>query len=387
MSFKPELTKLEAVLNFSNGRTSPERAESSCIPVFGSNGPIGNAAVANSPCNAIVIGRVGSYCGSVHFSKNPCWITDNAIRATAKGDNDPRFLYYLLTNLNLNNWRSGSGQPLLNQATLNAIEAPVPLPLQQRAISKFIGALDDRIALSRETNATLEAIAQALFKSWFVDFDPVRAKMEGRAPEGMDEATAGLFPDGVEESELGIVPRGWQPARLDNFVDLAYGKALKAGDRESGIVPVYGSGGITGWHNVALVNTPSVVIGRKGTVGTLYWESRPFFPIDTVFYVKSSLPLTYCYYLLQTLGLKDMNTDAAVPGLNRENVYRLKVLACPLTLLAAFDGIVAPLREGIDQRNQQIEMLTSIRDTLLPRLISGQLRLADIESQIEAIAA
>ena len=112
-----------------------------------------------------MVGRVGSYCGLVHFSHDPCWVIDNAIRANAKADNDPSFLYYLLKHLNLNNWRSGSGQPLINQATLNAIEVQVPFPQSQKAIGELIGGLDDRITLLRETNATLEAIAQALFKS------------------------------------------------------------------------------------------------------------------------------------------------------------------------------------------------------------------------------
>jgi len=282
----------------------------------------------------------------------------------------------------------GTGTTTLGLGRDDFLDFSVPEPdASSLSLVVLLEAIESRITLLNETNVTLEAIAQALFKSWFVDFDPVRAKMDGRVPEGMDEAMAALFPDGLEESELGAVPRGWQPSRLGDFIDLAYGKALKAGDRESGAVPVYGSGGITGWHNVALVSAPSIVIGRKGSVGTLYWESRPFFPIDTVFFVKSRLPLTYCYYLLQTLGLKDMNTDAAVPGLNRENVYRLKVPACPQTLLAAFDTIVAPLRESIDHGNQQIGMLISIRDTLLPRLISDQLRLPDVENQIEAIVA
>jgi len=274
----------------------------------------------------------------------------------------------------------------IKQSELRKVAMAVPPYYFQIEAASMLKALDDRIALLRETNATLEAIAQALFKSWFVDFDPVRAQMEGRVPEGMDEATAAFFPDGFEESELGLVPRGWKPERLDDLIELAYGKALKASDRRPGDVPVYGSGGITGWHDMALVNTQSIVIGRKGTVGSLYWESRPFFPIDTAFYVKSKLPLTYCYYLLQTLGLKDMNTDAAVPGLNRENVYRLLVPKSPLTLLSAFANIVAPLRESIDHNARQAQTLATLRDNLLPRLIFGQLRLPEAQALIESAA-
>ena len=222
-----------------------------------------------------------------------------------------------------------------------------------------------------------------MFKSWFVDFDPVRAKQEGRAPEGMSDATAALFPDSFEESELGLVPKGWRVVRLDSFVELAYGKALKAENRKAGSVPVYGSGGITGWHNQALVDQTSVIVGRKGTVGSLYWESRPFFPIDTVFYVKSRKPLTYCYLLLKTLGLDSMNTDAAVPGLNRENVYRLLVTEPPENILAAFDDIASVLRASMDENDQQAQTLAALRDILLPRLISGQLRLPEAEAMVE----
>jgi type I restriction enzyme S subunit len=260
------------------------------------------------------------------------------------------------------------------------------LALQER-IASTLNALDDRITLLRETNATLEAIAQAIFKSWFVDFDPVRAKQEGRAPEGMDEATAALFPDSFEESALGLVPRGWRVVRLDSFLELAYGKALKAENRKAGSVPVYGSGGITGWHNQSLVEQASVIVGRKGTVGSLYWESRPFFPIDTVFYVKSRKPLTYCYLLLATLGLESMNTDAAVPGLNRENVYRLLVTEPPENVLTAFNSVASVLRMSMDANHQQAETLTTLRDTLLPRLISGQLRLPDAQDAIAEAAA
>ncbi len=266
-------------------------------------------------------------------------------------------------------------QTTINLKDLRALPIPLPPADERRAIAEFIGALDDRITLLRETNATLEAIAQALFKSWFVDFDPVRAKLEGRVPEGMDEATALLFPDSYEQSELGLVPRGWRTARLDEFMELAYGKALKSTDRIPGEIPVYGSGGVTGCHNESLVTGPSIIIGRKGTVGSLYWEDQPFFAIDTVFYVRTANPMTYCFYLLQTLGLTEMNTDAAVPGLNRGNVYRLTVSFPGAEILGAFDDIVDVIRKRVFSNSQQAQTLATLRDTLLPRLISGQLRL------------
>jgi type I restriction enzyme S subunit len=274
-------------------------------------------------------------------------------------------------------------QTTINLKDLRALPVPMAPEFERGKIIELIGSLDDRIALLRETNATLEAIAQALFKSWFVDFDPVRAKAEGLEPEGMNATTAALFPDSFEESELGLVPKGWVVRKVETVMELPYGKALKATDRVEGTVPVYGSGGITGYHNESLVKGPSVIVGRKGTVGSLYWEDRPFFPIDTVFYVRTDKPLTYCYYLLQTLGLEDMNTDGAVPGLNRNNAYRLPLVVATTSILESFDEIVSSLRKKMFSNSQHAQNLSRLRDTLLPRLISGQLRLPETDDSME----
>lgn len=332
-----------------------------------------------------IVGTIGLV-GSVPAALDGANLTENAAKICEIDTSrvDARYLsYYLRSAAGQSAIRSltvGSTQPKLALFRIEQIEVPCPAIDVQRAVADLLGALDDRVTVLRETNATLEAIAQALFKSWFVDFDPARAKRDGRAPEGMDEATAALFPDIFEGSDLGQVPKGWRPCRLDSLLELAYGKALKAESRRPGPVPVYGSGGVTGWHDTAYVEEPSIVVGRKGTVGSLYWESRPFFPIDTVFYVKTLLPMSYCFELLKTLGLQGMNTDAAVPGLNRENVYRLLVPSVPDRVIAAFDAVVSSIRRRIDHNAGHAETLAALRDTLLPRLISGQLRLSEAQS-------
>ncbi|WP_293930988.1 restriction endonuclease subunit S [Iodobacter sp.] len=300
----------------------------------------------------------------------------------------------------------------IKQSELRKISVKVP-PLDiQKSAASTLKALDDRIALLRETNATLEAMAQALFKSWFVDFDPVHANANASTKQMINPASSPsdfvgdpaapldsrlrgnddllppelqtLFPATFTASPQGLVPEGWNVSKVDDLLELAYGKALKATDRIDGDIPVYGSGGITGSHNQALVSGPSVIVGRKGTVGSLYWEDRPFFPIDTVFYVKTEKPLSYCFYLLQTLGLHDMNTDGAVPGLNRNNVYRLPVVMPPDAVFNAFDDMAAAIRETIFTNNLQAQTLATLRDTLLPRLISGQLRLPEAEAEAGA---
>ncbi len=309
------------------------------------------------------------------------WLHNQRIGLVKLKQNAPArlgYIHYLMRSKEYRHWviSSATGSTLFKHTSPTRIcnfKFYLPPVRSQDFINNTLSAIDDRITLLRETNTTLEAMAQTLFKSWFVNFDPVQAKQQGRSPDGIDAETSALFPCNFEMSELGEIPKGWRICRIDEFIELAYGKALKATDRFSGDVPVYGSGGIIGFHNQCLVNGPSIIIGRKGTVGTLYWEDQNFFPIDTVFYIRTSLPLTYCYYLLQTLSLKDMNTDTAVPGLNRSNVYRLTVPYADEFILSVFDNIVKPIRDQIFRNTQQAQTLAKLRDTLLPRLISGQL--------------
>jgi len=319
----------------------------------------------------------------------PACFPDSVVGFTAgAGKADVRFVEYLFRAMRerVQSRAYGSVQENINLEVLRDLAFPIPPFQLQVEIANCLALFDDRIALLRETNATLEAIAQALFKSWFVDFDPVHAKQQRIAPAGMDEATAACFPSSFEQTEMGDVPRSWSFGKVESLLELAYGKALKATDRVAGDVPVYGSGGLTGFHNEALVEGPSIVVGRKGTVGSLYWESRPFFPIDTVFYVRTKLPLTYCFYQLRVLGLEEMNTDGAVPGLNRNNVYRLPVVIPPVQVIAAFDSLIRPLRDRMFANDMQAQTLATLRDTLLPRLISGQLRLPEAKALLEEAA-
>jgi type I restriction enzyme S subunit len=273
----------------------------------------------------------------------------------------------------------GSTQPKLALFRIEDIRVPLPPLIEQRAIAHILGTLDDKIELNRRRNQTLEAMARALFKDWFVDFGPVRAKMEGREPY-LPADLWQLFPDRLDDEGK---PEGWGTERVSKYLSLAYGKSLPAAKRLPGNTPVYGSGGITGFHNEALVNEQTVIVGRKGTVGSLYWEDRPCFPIDTVFFVRPAAPLPFCYYLLEDLPLRNMNTDAAVPGLNRENVYRLEVAAPPNTLITAFAETASQFRQTIAVVTEESVILAQLRDTLLPKLISGELRIAQAERFME----
>ena len=175
---------------------------------------------------------------------------------------DARFLLFALQSPYIQfqiGWNEGTGSTVSNLRipVLESLKIPTPPMSLQVEIATTLAALDDRITLLRETNATLEAIAQALFKSWFVDFDPVRAKLEGRAPEGMEEATAALFPDGFEESALGLVPRGWRNVSLKEVVSIHDSKRIPLSGQErekrKGSYPYYGAAALMdGWTTSCL---------------------------------------------------------------------------------------------------------------------------------------
>jgi type I restriction enzyme S subunit len=276
----------------------------------------------------------------------------------------------------------------IRQSELRKIKLIIPPLPEQRAIAHILGSLDDKIELNRQMNGTLEGIARALFKSWFVDFDPVRAKMEGREPYGMDAETAALFPDGFEDSALGEIPKGWRVDKLGNVVEFAYGKALKEENRLPGSIPVYGSNGQVGWHNVALVEGPSLVIGRKGNPGTAVLAQEAFFPIDTTFYVLPKGEVNHVYYLfhaIEALNLKTFSTDSAVPGLNRNIAYMTHLVIPSLVLVKSFDDFISSMHHKTKANKDENYTLIALRDTLLPKLISGDIRVNDAEKAVEAV--
>jgi len=270
----------------------------------------------------------------------------------------------------------------LNNEMIGRLEISFPSRKFQIRISEVLKSLDDRIILLRETNATLEAIAQALFKSWFVDFDPVRAKMEGRVPEGMDEATAALFPDGLEASLIGAVPTGWPVKRLDDLLVLQRGFDLPAQDRVPGPYPIIAASGPSGTHHEAVVKGPGVVTGRSGVLGRVFLELGDYWPLNTALWVKEFKAATPCfaYELLSLLDFKSFNAGSAVPTLNRNHVHGLPYVVPPSACVEAFEAIASKLHQRVKANNEQTQTLATLRDTLLPRLISGQLRLPEAES-------
>jgi type I restriction enzyme S subunit len=288
------------------------------------------------------------------------WLNQHVFRVTPAEDIDPTFLFYLLRYLKPNfvgiaRNKQTTGLGHVTKRDLQNIEAAYPESPEQRAIAHILGTLDDKIELNRRMSETLEAMARALFKSWFVDFDPVRTKMEGRDP-GLPQPLADLFPARLVDSELGEIPEGWEVSKLGDLLELAYGRALKADDRCGGKIPVYGSNGQVGWHDARLVAGPGIVVGRKGNPGIATWVPTDFFPIDTTFYVvpkATCRSLTFLFHVLRTHDLASLGADSAVPGLNRNLAYMSRQVLPPASLLARFDRLASALSQRVRQANDE----------------------------------
>lgn len=305
---------------------------------------------------------------------------------------EPRFLYWYLQHLYV------IGEMWVHQVqhtgvarfqyTRFASSVPIPLPPlpEQQAIAHILGTLDDKIELNRRMNETLEAIARALFTSWFVDFDPVRARAEDRQPAGMDEDTAALFPNRFEVSELGEIPMGWQVGRLDDLLVLQRGYDLPADQRTPGPYPVISASGPSGIHSEYKALGPGVTTGRSGLLGKVFLVHENFWPLNTSLYIKEyriSRP-AHAYHLLNTLDFAVFNSGSAVPTLNRNHVHNLPVVVPPQLVVEAFETRALPLLRCCFQNDQQSQTLAAIRDTLLPKLLSGEIRVKEAEKLVEA---
>ena len=277
---------------------------------------------------------------------------------------------------------TGSTFPNVSAQQLAEIPCPSLGEDEQRAIAHVLGTLDYKIDLNRRMNETLEEMARALFKSWFVDFDPVRAKMDrrwrpGESLPGLPAHLYALFPDCIVDSELGPIPEGWEVKALGEIVALAYGKALKADQRKGGSVPVYGSNGQVGWHNERLVGGPGIVVGRKGNPGVATWANTDFYPIDTAFYVVPSDESMSLYFLLFALidqDLQSVSADSAVPGLNRNLAYMNRQLVPSKGIMEAFDSLAEVIFTRRYSLEEESRTLAVQRGALLPRLVSGEMK-------------
>ncbi|CAK0753974.1 type I restriction enzyme, S subunit [Azospirillaceae bacterium] len=263
-------------------------------------------------------------------------------------------------------------------------KAPVrtpPLSVQQN-ICRILGALDDKIDLNRRMNETLEAMARAIFKDWFVDFGPVRAKAEGRPPYLVPELWS-WFPDALDDEDK---PVGWEAASLLDLCQLKRGYDLPTGQRIPGPHPIISSSGKSGHHSMAMADAPGVVTGRYGTVGEVFFINQPFWPLNTALYVNDfkGHPHRFVYYMLREVDFLRYSDKAAVPGVNRNHLHQASVILPTQEAQQAFARALEPMWARQESNDREIETLSQLRDLLLPKLMSGEIRLRDAEQAVEA---
>ncbi len=365
--------------------------------VFGSNGPIGWTSQYLAKGPGVILGRKGAYRG-VEFSSDPFFVIDTAYYLAPKTELDMRWLYYAVKHHRLGEIDDGSPIPSTTRAAVYVRDLEVPPFNEQRSIAAVLSAFDDKIELDRRMNETLEAMARAIFKSWFVDFDPVRAKSEGRKPAGMDEATAALFPNAFQPSPLGPIPRGWQVSRIGEEVTVVGGSTPRTDE------PSFWGGShafatpkdLAGLASPVLLDTE-----RQITAAGVEQISSGILPKGTVL-LSSRAPIGYLaiaelsvsvnqgfiamvcnkrlpnHYVLNWATENMPSIEANANGttfleVSKANFRPIQVLVPEAKVLERFTATVQPLYELVVSNLRESRTLATTRDTLLPKLLSGEL--------------
>lgn len=295
------------------------------------------------------------------------WVNNHAHIIRAKpGVSDDIFLLHSLNLADIKPYVTGAAQPKLSQANMRLIKISLPpLPIQRR-IAGILSAYDDLIENSQRRIKILEEMARRLYREWFVHF---------RFP-GHEGCT-------FVESPLGEIPEGWEVGTLADMVVLQRGFDLPKSSRKGGVVPIIAATGVTGFHDEAKVRAPGVVTGRSGTIGEVMYIQEDFWPLNTALWAKqfpNSEPLV-AYYLLSSLDLKQFNSGAAVPTLNRNDIHGISVVIPPIKIQRRFQKVAGEMNSQRRTLALTADNLRRTRDLLLPRLLSGQI---DVEALPES---
>ena len=364
------------IANLKNGKKRP--SESGPIPVFGGNGIMDYVNSFNGE-DTIVIGRVGAYCGCVYLSKGKCWVSDNAIAAKAKEDNDNEYLYYLLSSLNLNHHHIGGAQPLMTQDIIGRIEVVVPKEKEdQRRIASILSSLDRKIELNNKINADLEEMAQAIFKNWFVDFEP--------------------FKDGkFVDSELGMIPEGWKVGRLTEIASYMNGLAMQKFPPENiedslPVLKIKELGqGFCGpdsdrcscnIKDECKVHNGDVIFSWSGTLLVDVWCGGDCGLNQHLFKVTSKEYPKWFYYYWTKHHLQEfihIAKDKAVTmgHIKRGHLEEALVAIPDNDSMERAHELFEPILSKMISLRLENSRLSLLRDTLLPRLMSGELEVPE----------
>ena len=401
---------------FIYGKALPERSRMPGVfPVISSAGISGSHNEPLVTTGGIVIGRKGTV-GSVTLSKSAFWPIDTAFYIADEPQRDLRFTYYLLKTLGLDRMNSDSAVPGLNRDNAHARTIFVPGLQEQSSIAHILGTLDDKIELNRKQNETLEAMARALFKAWFVDFEPVRAKMEGRWQRGQSQPGLpahhyDLFPDRLVESELGEIPEGWRHSTIGEEVTVCGGSTPSTKE------PEFWEGGHHCWatpKDLSSLRFPVLLdTDRKITNAGLSKISSGLLPVGTVL-LSSRASIGYMAIAEVPTAINQgfiaMKCDGVLPNvfvlawcresmdaivgnangstfqeISKSNFRPLRVVVPSDPVLTSFTRSADSLYRPMAENERESRSLAQLRDTLLPKLISGELRVPEAERIVGAV--
>ena len=312
------------------------------------------------------------------------WVNNHAHILQGNDLADTRYLAYYIENMDIKPYLSGSTRPKITKSSLNSIELVLPQIEIQKYIVGILGTLDDKIELNHKMNETLEAMAKAIFKSRFVDFDTVHAKMEGRQPFGMDAETAALFPDSFEDSKLGLIPKGWGVGTLSDLVNISSGKRPNikfAEPIQDAIIPLYGGGGIMAFVKEPLFKDSILLTGRVGTLGLVFRISDPCWASDNTLVIqpKKEEYFELNYFQMQEIDYASLNRGSTQPLVTQTDLKKELVILPDEPIIGKYHVIASQLLMKQDLNNAENKSLSHIRDTLLPKLLSGEIDVGDLK--------
>lgn len=358
-------TKLQEVLEFGNGKVKPK--DEGNIPIYGGNGVLGFGNDYNYSGETIVIGRVGAYCGAVYYENKPIWVSDNALSAKPKGDNHPKFLYYFLKHNDLNQWAGGSSHPLVTQSLLNSLEFSICTDLKtQTAIASVLSSLDDKIDLLHRQNTTLEKMAETLFRQWLVE-------------KTKEEWEVGVVNDFAIHVKKSIQPQ-------KNKETLFYHYSIPAFDSNKNPIKEFGKEIQSGKYRVPVncILFSKLNPHKDKRVWILEDEVLDNSICSTEFQIVKPKEDWMLYFLYGWLThFENYNEIASGVGgtsgshqrIDPSTIFSFQCLKVSKNDLYQYNSKVQPLFKKISKNRTQIDTLTSLRDTLLPKLMSGEVRI------------
>lgn len=376
--------KVENIAKLANGKKAKDISSDALYPIYGGNGIMGYSNVHNAS-NVVIVGRVGAYCGSVHYSKEKCWISDNAISAMAKDKNSTEYLYYLLSSLNLNRHHIGGAQPLMTQGIINSIDIPKHSNSEQKKIAAVLSSLDEKIETNRKINARLEELAQAIFKSWFIDFEPFGGKMpadwkEGTLNELVESVISG---DWGKEEEIGSYIKKVLCIRGADLNNIKVGESGNAPTRYI-IQKNYNKKALENHDIIVEISggSPTQSTGRVAMISSLMLSENNHSIICTNFCKALKVKKWYNHYFYylwcwlydNKIMFVYENGSNGLKNLNLTNLLEREKCHIPSERTALdFYNVIEPIFSKIQRLGVESARLAKLRDTLLPKLMSGEL--------------